>query len=155
MINISPTEKLVKQKIAMRENTLGKRLKEIRQSKNLTLLDLSKLLKVSAGYLSEVENNKKSFSQKTLISLTEKTGINIHWLLTGEGNIFISENENKKLIDVKDIPKENIKEWIDNFWRTATDKEKSWLEIEFERTFPEYLKWIQEKSKVEKKLKTG
>jgi transcriptional regulator with XRE-family HTH domain len=139
----------------MEKIKLGDRVKHIRKSKNLTQSEFAIVLETSAGFISDIESGNKIPGSELLKSLLRKFQVNINWILTGDGDIFISEEENKKLIDSKDIPKENIKEWIDNFWRNATDKEKSWLEIEFERTFPEYYKWIQEKTTEQKKLKTG
>lgn len=50
-----------------------------------------------------------------------------------------------KVIAVEDLPKEHIKEWIDDFWKTASEDEKAWLKTEFPRAFPEYKKWLQKK----------
>lgn len=136
-------------------NILGDRIKEIRKINNLTQADFANVLGTSTPYISEIEANKYIPGGEFFHSLNQIYKVNINWLLTGEGDIFISEDENKKLIDVKDIPKENIKEWIEEFWRTATDKEKIFLETWFERSFPEYSKWIIKKSEHEKKLKTG
>ncbi len=134
---------------------LGDRIKEIRNTKNLTQSEFARVLETSAGHISEIEAKKTTPGGEFLTSLLRKFNVNINWLLTGEGDIFINEDENRKLIDVKDIPKENIKEWIDEYWRKATDKDKYRLEIFFEKEFPEYSKWIVEKSESEKKIKTG
>lgn len=43
--------------------TFGSRIRELRQSKNLTLRDLAKKVKVTFTYLSKIENQKLSFGE--------------------------------------------------------------------------------------------
>lgn len=82
---------------------LGERFKEFRKSMRLTLVELAKRIKVSNSYLSEVENNKKGLGQETLTRLREIFGLNLHWLLTGEGEMF-EEPPIPNAISVKAIP---------------------------------------------------
>jgi len=43
--------------------TFGKRIRELRQAKNLTLRDVAKKVKVTFTYLSKIENQKLSFGE--------------------------------------------------------------------------------------------
>ncbi len=52
----------------------------------------SALLNTSAGFISEIEGNKKSPGIQLLYSLWRKFNININWLLTGKGNMFNSHS---------------------------------------------------------------
>jgi transcriptional regulator with XRE-family HTH domain len=45
------------------EMTFGKRIRELRQAKNLTLRDVAKKVKVTFTYLSKIENQKLSFGE--------------------------------------------------------------------------------------------
>lgn len=61
----------------------GTRLRKWRKSSNLTLCVLSRLIKVSQGSLSDLENNKSLPSADTIYKLWTLTDINIGWLLSG------------------------------------------------------------------------
>lgn len=69
----------------------GVRFKMVRMAQKLTLTKLAKMLNLSPGYLSEVENGKKAMSQELFYSLIEKLNINLNWLLTGEGEMFVKK----------------------------------------------------------------
>lgn len=75
----------------MREKNIGTQIKLLRNLNKKTLVSFAKELGISPSYLSEVENNKKSVSQETIYLLLEKFGINPSWLLTGEGEMFRSQ----------------------------------------------------------------
>ncbi len=45
-----------------KEKTLGERIKELREKKKLSLRELGSRVGLSAGYLSQIENNKVSVS---------------------------------------------------------------------------------------------
>ncbi len=70
-----------------RNIAVGQRLKKYRLFKGLTINELSNRIGISKGYLSEIENGKKSFGQETLYSLLENFNIHIHWLFTGNGEM--------------------------------------------------------------------
>lgn len=60
--------------------TIGKRIKSWRKSKQLRLVDLSEMIEVSQGSLSDLENNKSQPSYETLRRLNTKAGIDLYWL---------------------------------------------------------------------------
>jgi len=66
------------------ENTIGERLREFRKSKDLKQVPFCEQIGISSGYLSEVENGKKTPGGDILISLLrEFPDIDIRWLLIG------------------------------------------------------------------------
>jgi len=67
--------------------TVGERLRLWRKSSMLKLLDVKKMIGVSQGSLSDLENNKSLPSAGTLTQLCLKTDLNICWLLTGAGPV--------------------------------------------------------------------
>lgn len=69
------------------QKTTGKRLKAWRKSFPLKLMELSHLIKVSQGSLSDLENDKSLPSATTLANLSTHTDLNIYWLLTGNGPV--------------------------------------------------------------------
>lgn len=68
-------------------DVIGDRLKQFRISKSYKVMDFSKLLGISQGSLSGLENNKSKPSAETLANLVLHTDINMKWLLTGQGSM--------------------------------------------------------------------
>jgi transcriptional regulator with XRE-family HTH domain len=69
------------------QKTTGKRLRAWRKSVPLKLMQLSGLIKVSQGSLSDLENDKSMPSATTLANLSLYTDLNIYWLLLGNGPV--------------------------------------------------------------------
>lgn len=53
---------------------IGKKIKELRKSKNLTQEEFSEQIGISRSYLSDLENNRKSPSVETLKQIAERSG---------------------------------------------------------------------------------
>jgi len=56
----------------------------------MNVMDFSKLLDISQGSLSGIENNKSKPSSDTLDSMVRNRDINLAWLLTGGGEMTVS-----------------------------------------------------------------
>lgn len=64
---------------------LGSRLRQWRKTLPLKSYELAKLIHISQGSLSDIENNKSLPSADTLAKLYVYTNINLIWLLLGKG----------------------------------------------------------------------
>ena len=64
---------------------LGTRLRQWRKTLPLKSFQLAKLIKISQGSLSDIENNKSLPSADTITKLYLYTDLNIIWLLLGKG----------------------------------------------------------------------
>lgn len=62
----------------------GPRIRKWRKTRGLTGDQLAKIIKVSQGSLSDIENSKSNPSAPTIVSFIQKTDINVEWMLTGE-----------------------------------------------------------------------
>ena len=125
-------------------DNLGIRIREIRERLGLNQTEVAEKLGLGGpAAVSKYEKNQREPEIDILIKISKLGNRSLDWLLTGEGPIY--KEGAKRPVEIKDIPKENIKEWLDEFWGKASDKERAWLEIEFERTFPEYKEWLQKK----------
>ena len=71
---------------------LGVRLWQWRKSLPLKSYQLAKLIKISQGSLSDIENCKSLPSADTIAKLYQHTNLNIIWLLTGKGPIRKTQN---------------------------------------------------------------
>lgn len=60
---------------------IGKKLKELREKKGLTVLQLSYAAKVSSNYIHRIEQKNKNVSIKTLYKLSTALGVHITDLL--------------------------------------------------------------------------
>lgn len=65
----------------------GRKIREYRWKKGLTLVELAKKLGISHGTLSEIENEKTRPSHDTILALTTKTDINPLWLFNNMGEM--------------------------------------------------------------------
>ncbi len=77
---------------------IADRMKQIREAWRETQRGMGRLLKCSLTAWQSYENGKSYPGGKTLISLWER-GVNITWLLTGEGEMQPSVEEDKRMIE--------------------------------------------------------
>lgn len=68
------------------EDNIGSRLKVWRQAIGLTQHDFSERVGLHIGVLKKYELGKNTPGGEALASIA-KTGVNLNWLLTGEGNM--------------------------------------------------------------------
>ncbi len=75
----------------MSENNLidiGKRIKEVRKSLNLTLKEMKEVSGFSIPTISDMERAKNRPNIEYLVLLANKFNVNINWILTGKGRMF-------------------------------------------------------------------
>jgi transcriptional regulator with XRE-family HTH domain len=68
--------------------SLGKRLKQIRESLKLSQQQFAEKLSIKSQSVYKVEKDLNGLSNETLINLIKNYNVNINWLLTGEGEMF-------------------------------------------------------------------
>jgi transcriptional regulator with XRE-family HTH domain len=64
--------------------TTGDRIRTIREARGMTQDQLADDAKISKGFLSEVENNKRNISSENLLRIANVLGASIDYLLRGE-----------------------------------------------------------------------
>jgi len=64
--------------------TTGDRIRAIREARGMTQDQLADDAKISKGFLSEVENNKRNISSENLLRIANVLGASIDYLLRGE-----------------------------------------------------------------------
>jgi len=79
------------------DNLIGNRLGEFIKAKSLKQLHVAKMTGIAQGTLSNYENNKRLPSTEFLCQLIKLYRLNINWLLTGEGDMFIANASHKSL----------------------------------------------------------
>ena len=79
---------------------IGEKIRHIRKSKNLTIVELSEQINVTSGYISQIERNLISPSLAVLRRLSEALDIPLSDLFLKENNesvIMIQQNERTKV----------------------------------------------------------
>ncbi|PRO64572.1 helix-turn-helix domain-containing protein [Alkalicoccus urumqiensis] len=99
---------------------IGDNIQDLRKEKGLTQAGLAKLMGISRSYLSDVENNRKNPSLKTIESLAEKLGVSVLYLTSG----------NKAISDFTDEEKVSL-------FRDVWDKHRSVSTHELSKRFEE------------------
>lgn len=68
--------------------SLGKRLKQIRESLKLSQQQFAEKLSIKSQSVYKVEKDLNGLSNETLINLIKNYNVNVNWLLTGDGQMF-------------------------------------------------------------------
>ncbi|WP_131724404.1 helix-turn-helix domain-containing protein [Chryseobacterium indologenes] len=70
-------------------------LKKGFQDLEISMRQIASDMNVSQVYVSNILNGKKRIGSRTALKLAELYGLNINWLLTGEGSMFDNTDESK------------------------------------------------------------
>jgi transcriptional regulator with XRE-family HTH domain len=76
-------------------NTTGQRLKHIINLLNLTQSEVADRFGINRSLLSQIYNDKQQISKLFMYALKAEFNINPAWLLTGEGEMFITPSDVK------------------------------------------------------------
>ncbi|MBQ9246560.1 helix-turn-helix transcriptional regulator [bacterium] len=71
--------------------TIGKRIKELKIALKLTSGEIAAKLDIPVRTIGSYERDEAQPGPKFLSALITILGVNINWLLTGKGNMFLSE----------------------------------------------------------------
>jgi transcriptional regulator with XRE-family HTH domain len=76
--------------------TVNKRIRQVRQTLNMTQADFSRAIYVSTGYTAGIENEHRVANDRILHLISVTFGVSEHWLKTGEGEMFQSSPIERK-----------------------------------------------------------
>lgn len=76
---------------------IGKRLREIREHENVSQTDFARLIGINSLKALAIYEKEGEISDQIFDKLTKVFRVNIAWLLTGTGEMFLSEEEEEKL----------------------------------------------------------
>lgn len=118
-------------------DNFGARLQSYRALKGITGQELAKIIGVSQGSLSEIENGKREPSAKVFYGIIKNTDIDIKWLVTGKGA------EPKK----EDYSfYEELEQWARE---TGRSENTQWMRNQIESFFPMFKEWKKRKEEGE------
>ena len=71
---------------------IGKRLKRIRKELGLTQKEFATSIEISEATLRRYESGQNFPDAEVLERIADKYGVNIHWLITGKGPMFLKDS---------------------------------------------------------------
>lgn len=77
--------------------TIGERIKAVRSDKKLTLEKFGEKIGIKKSSLSQIENGKVNVTDRVIKSICREFNVNEHWLLTGEGDMFLRLSRNDEI----------------------------------------------------------
>lgn len=90
------------------DQSINKRFRDLRLSLNLTLRQIEKDTGISNSHYSLMETGKQAVSEKFIKLLSKTYNVNEAWLLTGSGEMLLSENKTSKYCDNKELELLNL-----------------------------------------------
>ena len=103
-------EKVMMERVGGTAKNLGTRLRQWRKTLPLKSFELAKLIKISQGSLSDIENNKSLPSADTIAKLYQYSNLNIIWLLLGKGPM-TREQTGALELDQSALVQESVQEY--------------------------------------------
>ena len=87
---------------------IGRRMRALRLTLKVTQSALAKTLKVKPSAISQIESGKIRPSTDTMLLLTKLCDVNLHWLITGKGPMWVDPQDSRqktreKLNQVRDF----------------------------------------------------
>jgi transcriptional regulator with XRE-family HTH domain len=68
--------------------TVNERIRQVRQTLNMTQADFSRAIYVSSGYTAGIENGHRAANDRIIHLISLTFGVGEQWLKTGEGEMF-------------------------------------------------------------------
>jgi transcriptional regulator with XRE-family HTH domain len=146
------------------KNTISRQLKEACYVRRQTVKELSE--EVGLSYTSfNTYANGKSEPKASFFLAMYKAGFNIAWLITGEGNMYRSDNiqdapddltdnlsvstpslqSQKQSKLIQNYRKDRMLAFIHHWFDKESSDEQVWLEMQLGRSVPEYKSFISSK----------
>ncbi len=132
---------------------IGKRIQKIRKKLDLRQEPFAKQLGTTQSVISNYEKGARLPSANFLKKLRETFQININWLLTGEGPMFLEEWEGRgKVVNFEDERLKQMFEYLRERWESADLEGRRMIELEFVSAFRDYVDWLKKQEEAEEKV---
>ncbi|MCL1999451.1 MAG: helix-turn-helix domain-containing protein [Turicibacter sp.] len=70
---------------------MNERIKQIRKSRGLKQREFGNRIGITTGSISNIEKGKRSPSEQTIMAICKEYKVNINWLKTGVGDMFLTD----------------------------------------------------------------
>lgn len=113
---------------------LGKRFKDFRKKLNLTQAKLAEALSCKQATIADYEKGRITPSAKILNIMVENYNLNVNWLLTGEGPMFLNQEPNTNNVPAREETSKlkKLEEEIAALKKSITELEKECQELDIQ-----------------------
>jgi transcriptional regulator with XRE-family HTH domain len=96
---------------------IGKRLKELRDTLDLSLEAFGERISMTKGAISNIEKGTRAFNDRTIKLICQEFNVSELWLRTGEGEMFRNEEDFIKMVsssidELEEFDKKIIVEYL-------------------------------------------
>lgn len=143
-------------KKSFNDANICKRIKELRLKLKLTGTLFAKKVGISKGYLYDIENRKASPNKTLLLAISYVYSVNLHWLLTGEGDPLsregmVSNQYNGTHKDLINMVREVLSSGSDYSSALESDIRLFYKAVHTERSLEKRLSDLEEQHRLKKK----
>jgi transcriptional regulator with XRE-family HTH domain len=132
-----------------RIESVGERLRMLRNARNLTIPQVAKLTGMGKGSLSDLENNKNSPGKINLVRLSEFYGVSADWILFGDQVDVNGEKNDKSIkLTVPNLELAALFSQIIEIWENGDEEMKVWVKKQLELGFAQAAQELKNKKKV-------
>ncbi len=133
--------------------SVGERLKKLRNARNLSIPEVSRVTGIGKASLSDLENNKNNPGKTNLVRLSEFYGVSADWILFGDQVSVKSEktNDNSIKVAVPNLELAALFSQIVEIWENGDEEMKVWVKKQLELGFKQAVKDLENKKKSRKK----
>lgn len=71
---------------------IGDNIKNLRETLSMTQTKFAEQIGLTQGTIASVENNKRDLSRQALMAISQKFGVRLEWLETGEGEMYTEQD---------------------------------------------------------------
>ncbi|MGE5605517.1 MAG: helix-turn-helix domain-containing protein [Bacteroidota bacterium] len=136
--------------------SVGERLRALRNARNLTIPEVARLTGIGKGNLSDLENNKNNPGKINLVRLSEFYGVSADWILFGDQGDEKCEKINVKCVKltVPNLELAALFSQIIEIWENGDEEMKVWVKKQLELGFAQAARELNKK-KVRKRNGKG
>ncbi len=97
----------------------GERIRQLRKALRISQVELAEKLRINASAISQMESGRIRPSLDTMIQLNKLVGVNLHWLITGSGEMFDPDSApkyntaSKQLTQLQEMLNKQLKEIVE------------------------------------------
>jgi transcriptional regulator with XRE-family HTH domain len=110
---------------------INQRIRTLRKALNLTQKKFAMILAVSQSQIASMETGEREVKSRLIKQLCDSFGVNIHWLRTGEGAMFVQRKDAQLtrllalFVNLEPRYQDFILNAIDQFLKMQGDQEES------------------------------
>jgi transcriptional regulator with XRE-family HTH domain len=102
--------------------TISKRIKQLRQTLNMSQVEFAKAIYISNGYIAELESDHRKVNDRIIHLISLSFDVNEKWLKTGTGDMFFK------------IPSEKLRRMV-NMVNELPPKFQEYIMLQIEQLF--------------------